>query len=51
MCRPQNPADWILFQNLVDLLEDVLKSINSKERLKDSVSKFNYTALLYYSKI
>ncbi len=34
---PQNPVDWQLFNNLVDLLEVLLKSIEPKERLQDLV--------------
>ena len=37
---PQNPADWQLFHNLVDLLEDLFKAVEPKERLKDLVVIF-----------
>lgn len=48
MCRPENPADWQLFHNLVELLEDLLKAMNSKDRLENSVNNLKVLGLLSY---
>ena len=34
---PQNPVDWQLFHNLVELIETILKAIEPKERLQNLV--------------
>lgn len=41
---PRNPADWQLFHNLTDLLEDLLKVIEPRKRLQDLVSASDFIA-------
>jgi hypothetical protein len=47
---PRNPADWQLFHNLADLLEDLLKVIEPRKRLQDlvSASEINYYFSSYF---
>ena len=41
---PRNPADWQIFHNLADLLEDLLKVIEPRKRLQDLVGASDFIA-------